>query len=100
MPYPERLREWMAQDPVNNRIVVALVQGAAAGALAPELGLLPGCEAEARGYASRSAVGDAFEEAFLFGEEEAKRQWALHFAEVDEARRRDETLDQWLQEQE
>lgn len=66
MPLPERLKVWMQEeDGWNQRIICALMHGVVAGVMDLPLGQ----RAAELDYASRSALGDAFEEGRFFGED-------------------------------
>ncbi len=69
MPNPERLEIWFAQDHLHYRIYRAGLLGAIAGTRGDSL------EEACRKclYESRTPEGDAFEEAFLFAQEERER---------------------------
>lgn len=66
MALPERLRAWMREESGwNQRIIVALMEGVAAGVKGEPLAK----RTKALRYAARTAEGDAFEEGWFFGED-------------------------------
>lgn len=70
MPNPERLEAWFREHPIHFKIHRAALLGAIAGTRGDNLAAA--CRKHL--YESRTPEGDAFEEAFLFAQEECERR--------------------------